>query len=56
MQCYFNVQQACVSVCQVPLGGGKEQWYSFNDDLVVKMPAANIVTPSAYILFYARHD
>lgn len=33
---------------------GREQWYNFNDEVVTKANANNVVSANAYILFYAR--
>ncbi|GAB4823329.1 hypothetical protein N2152v2_010375 [Parachlorella kessleri] len=42
------------AICRVPLGGGKEAWYSYNDEVVTRVTAQQAVSQHAYILFYAR--
>lgn len=36
--------------------GTKDQWHTFNDEVVVLTPATAVATPNAYILFYVRRD
>jgi hypothetical protein len=38
------------AMCRV----GEDAWYSFNDEAVTPVAAWNVVSPAAYILFYAR--
>ncbi|KAA6425209.1 MAG: ubiquitin carboxyl-terminal hydrolase 2-like [Trebouxia sp. A1-2] len=44
------------AACRVGLAGGREQWYSFNDDAVSKLSPQSVVTPCAYMLFYVRAE
>ncbi|DBA82653.1 TPA: hypothetical protein ACH3X1_006898 [Trebouxia sp. C0004] len=44
------------AACRVGLTGGREQWYSFNDDAVSKLSPQSVVTPCAYMLFYVRTE
>lgn len=44
------------AACRVGLPGGREQWYSFNDDAVSKLSPQSVVTPCAYMLFYVRTE
>jgi ubiquitin C-terminal hydrolase len=36
--------------------GTKDQWYTFNDEVVVKTQASSVATANAYILFYVRRN
>lgn len=42
--------------CWRPLAGTKDQWYTFNDEVVVKTQASSVATANAYILFYVRRN
>ena len=39
-----------------PPAGTKDQWYTFNDEAVVKTQASSVATANAYILFYVRRN
>lgn len=36
--------------------GTKDQWHTFNDEVVVKAAASAVATANAYILFYVRRE
>lgn len=44
------------AACRVPMGKGKETWYSFNDEVVSKLVPQAVLSPNAYILFYVRRE
>ncbi|KDD74613.1 hypothetical protein H632_c1183p0, partial [Helicosporidium sp. ATCC 50920] len=47
------------AACRVPGGLGAapgEAWYSFNDEIVTRVTPEQVVSPSAYMLFYVRRD
>ena len=59
MKCTAAAQ--CCRVKQVnmsagPPAGTKDQWYTFNDEVVVKTQASSVATANAYILFYVRRN
>jgi ubiquitin carboxyl-terminal hydrolase 2/21 len=43
-----------VATCRA--AGTKDQWYTFNDEVVVKTQASSVATANAYILFYVRRN
>lgn len=45
-----------VAYCKVKDTEGKEGWYCFNDKVVTKISEDSVVTPNAYILFYAKRQ
>ena len=44
------------ATCRVVGSQGKEEWYSFNDENVYRLPPQGVVTFNAYILFYVRRQ
>jgi len=45
-----------VAYCKVKDQEAKEGWYCFNDKVVTKIAEESLVTPNAYILFYAKRQ
>lgn len=42
------------ATCKVKDEDKKEAWYCFNDQTVRRMSENEVVSPNAYVLFYAR--
>ena len=40
--------------CCKAAAGGEDTWWQYNDEMVTRVPAGNVKTQNAYILFYAR--
>ncbi|KAK9811723.1 hypothetical protein WJX72_008998 [[Myrmecia] bisecta] len=44
------------ATCLLPQPGGKQKWWTFNDDGVSKTTSQSVANSCAYMLFYCRRD